>query len=262
MSKIAAALVSEEAAETMIPLFSRSIGSWRLRLERHPLGPGQIEARYEHAAARWQHLVRRLRYPAAYRAMLRAALEVCPIPPGRARVAVLDCGTGSGALASAFARVSPVPLALEAIDCSSRMLDEARDRFRRDDIAASLSKRDVRRMPFANDRFDVVLAAHLLEHLCDPEVAMAEMTRVLRPGGVLILCLTRRTLPGLYVHLKWRTQLYTVEDARALMRMAGLAEFHSPLLSPLHPLHHLSLACVGRKPVPTPFENFAIATGD
>jgi demethylmenaquinone methyltransferase/2-methoxy-6-polyprenyl-1,4-benzoquinol methylase len=262
MSKSAAATVSEEAAENVIPLFSRSIGSWRLRLDRHPLGSGQIEARYERAAARWDHLMRRMRYPAAYRTMLRSALAAYALPPGRSRLAVLDCGTGSGALASAFARVSPVPLELEAIDCCNGMLDQARDRFRRDGMAASLSKSDVRRMPFADAAFDVVLAAHVLEHLCDPEVAMAEMMRVLRPGGIVILCLTRRTLPGLYVHLKWRTRLYAPEDARALLGMAGLAEVQIPSLSPLHPLHHLSLACVGRKPAPAPFETLTFATGD
>lgn len=42
-------------------------------------------------------------------------------------------------------------------------------------------------LPFCNDSFDTVLAAQVLEHLPEPAQALAEMGRVLKPGGYLIL---------------------------------------------------------------------------
>lgn len=42
-------------------------------------------------------------------------------------------------------------------------------------------------LPFANAQFDTVLCTQTLEHVDDPQLALAEMARVLRPGGFLIL---------------------------------------------------------------------------
>jgi SAM-dependent methyltransferase len=92
------------------------------------------------------------------------------------------------------------------------------------------------------------MAAHLLEHLHDPAAALQEMVRVTRPGGVIILCLTRRSVLGFYIHLTWRTQLYAVADARTLLRSAGLNQHHMPRLSVFSPLRHFSIACIARKP--------------
>lgn len=46
---------------------------------------------------------------------------------------------------------------------------------------------DAHRLPFRGECFDVVLMTEVLEHLHDPEVALSEISRVLRPEGLLIL---------------------------------------------------------------------------
>ena len=46
---------------------------------------------------------------------------------------------------------------------------------------------DLTRLPFANGRFDLVLCSHVLEHIPDDASAMAELARVLRPGGTAII---------------------------------------------------------------------------
>lgn len=239
-------------ADAMIPLLSQEFGSWRVRLDRRALRSGQIETRYDRIAATWHAMMRRLGYPAAYQHALRVMLTACPLQDtdhdtDRA-LAVLDCGTGSGTLALAFARVCPTPFMLEAIDTSHHMLDQARQRFEQAGIEASTRHADVRRLPFAENSFDVVMSAHLLEHLQDPEAALAEMVRVTRPGGVIILCLTRRGLPGFYIHMTWRTRLYTAKDVQGLTGAAGLQHLCMPRLSVLHPLCHFSIACISHKP--------------
>lgn len=52
------------------------------------------------------------------------------------------------------------------------------------DVAVRL---DITRIPFADDSFDVILCSHVLEHVPDDGAAMAELFRVLRPGGWALL---------------------------------------------------------------------------
>lgn len=78
---------------------------------------------------------------------------------------------------------------------------DAQHSFRSESIAASTRVADVRKLPYPDDSFDVVMAAHLLEHLHDPAAALQELVRVARPGGVIILCLTRRSVLGFYIHI-------------------------------------------------------------
>ncbi len=237
--------------DAMIPLLSRQFGSWRFRLDRHALPSEQIRTRYDAAAATWHAMMRRLGYPAAYRHALRAMLAACPHRPGGPALAVLDCGTGSGTLSLAFARVCAAPFTLEAIDTSGHMLDEARQRFEKSGIAASTQQADVRQLPFADDSFDVVMSAHLLEHLQDPKAALTEMARVARPGGVIVLILMRRSLPGFYIHMTWRTRLYTANDLHVLIGAAGLQDLCLPRLSWMYPLRHFSIVCICRQPFET-----------
>ena len=52
---------------------------------------------------------------------------------------------------------------------------------------------DAYHMPFRKESFDVVVALDLLEHVSDPEKIMSEMTRVLRPGGLLFFHTVNKT---------------------------------------------------------------------
>lgn len=46
---------------------------------------------------------------------------------------------------------------------------------------------DLCRIPFADDSFDLVVASHVLEHIGDDRAAIAEIRRILRPGGLAVL---------------------------------------------------------------------------
>ncbi len=52
---------------------------------------------------------------------------------------------------------------------------------------------DARRLPFADGAFDRVIASEVMEHIDDDDTAMAELTRVLRPGGTIAV-----TVPSLF----------------------------------------------------------------
>ncbi len=96
---------------------------------------------------------------------------------------LLDVGCGPGSitldLATRVARVEGIDAAEEAIEAAER------SRRRRRVTNAGFRVADVYRMPFDDGSFDVVFAHQVLQHLPDPVAALAEMRRVLRPGGLV-----------------------------------------------------------------------------
>lgn len=235
--------------EGTIPVFARWFGSWRISLQRRALSSPQLTRFYDLAAPGWSQKLDRLGVPGAYEMLLRRVMsEEAPSVTG-ARPRVLDCGVGAGALSCALARATPGPFKLDAIDISPRMLERAGSRLRECDLSVTLRHGDVRELPYDDGVFDLVMSAHVLEHLVDPGVALNEMVRVLKPGGLLIVCLTRRSPLGMYVHLKWRTHRVTPGQAESWLLECGLEKTRCLSFERRAVCRQLSVACVGRKPV-------------
>jgi SAM-dependent methyltransferase len=98
----------------------------------------------------------------------------------------LDVGCGTGrALPVLAAAVGPGGRVL-GLDLTPDMLAEAR-RKGRGGRAARLVLADARRLPVPDAVADVVFTAGLLQHLPDPAAGLAELARVARPGGRLVL---------------------------------------------------------------------------
>ena len=235
------------AAET-IPVCARWFGSWQISLQRLAFSSPELTRRYDRAAPGWDRTLDRLGYPGAYETLLRRLLSEEGLDVVGARPRVLDCGVGTGALSRALARVLPTPFALDAIDISPRMLERTSRSLRATDLEVTLRQGDVRELPYGDEVFDLAMTAHVLEHLVDPSVALKEMVRVLKPGGLLIACLTSRSAFGMIVHLKWRTHRVTPAQAERWLLDSGLGSAHC--LSPDDRALRTrpSLACVGRKP--------------
>ena len=94
---------------------------------------------------------------------------------------VLELATGPGALAK---RIAPVTKHMLATDYSEGMIAEAKKgacpKNLRFEVADALS------LPYADASFDAVVIVNALHLLPEPERALREMARVLRPDGVLI----------------------------------------------------------------------------
>ena len=94
--------------------------------------------------------------------------------PGR----VLEVGCGPGEVA---ARVQEeLGAEVVALDISPRMVELARER------GVSAQVGDVQELPFEDEAFDLAVAAWMLYHVPDVPRALAEVARVLRPGGRLV----------------------------------------------------------------------------
>jgi SAM-dependent methyltransferase len=91
---------------------------------------------------------------------------------------VLEVGCGEGELADRIAQ--ELDTRVVAIDQSERMVELTNVRG----VDARIG--DVQELPFADGSFDVVLAAWMLYHVPDLDHALAEIVRVLRPGGRLV----------------------------------------------------------------------------
>jgi SAM-dependent methyltransferase len=95
---------------------------------------------------------------------------------------IVDIGCGDGAATAAAARVNPGHRFV-GLDWSADALRHARAR------GLTLIRAEVEPtgLPIASGRADVVVMSELIEHLLDPDSALEEARRVLKPGGTLLL---------------------------------------------------------------------------
>jgi len=100
---------------------------------------------------------------------------------------VLDIAAGSGDLARSLAkRVGPSG-EVWLTDINRRMLERGRDRLLDAGIMAPAVQCDGERLPFADESFDCVTVAFGLRNMTRKDAALAEMRRVLKPGGRLVV---------------------------------------------------------------------------
>lgn len=98
---------------------------------------------------------------------------------------VCDGGTGTGDLAFALA-AARADLRIAATDVSGQMLTMAHARRQRSKVAnVSISAADLAALPFAAASLDAVTAGYALRNTPDWRAAIAELERVIRPGGHL-----------------------------------------------------------------------------
>ncbi len=100
---------------------------------------------------------------------------------------VLDIAGGTGDLARAFARKAGASGCVVHTDINLAMLTTGRDRLLDEGLALPTVVCDAERLPFRGERFDVVSVAFGLRNMTHKELALAEMARVLKPGGRLLV---------------------------------------------------------------------------
>jgi len=100
---------------------------------------------------------------------------------------VLDIAGGTGDLARAFAKKVGARGTVVHTDINEAMLRQGRDRLLDDGLVLPTSICDAESLPFPNDSFDLVSVAFGLRNMTHKERALAEMNRVLRKGGRLLV---------------------------------------------------------------------------
>lgn len=161
--------------------------------------PAKVEAMFDRLAPRYDQLNRVLSAGLDRgwrRALVRAVLAARPR-------AVLDVATGTADLALELAAAG-VPEVV-GVDLSEAMLARGRDKARAANLALQLARADAEALPFADGAFDAVVCAFGVRNFAHLDRGLAELRRVVRPGGTLaVLELstpsdpTLRLLHGLY----------------------------------------------------------------
>jgi demethylmenaquinone methyltransferase/2-methoxy-6-polyprenyl-1,4-benzoquinol methylase len=113
-----------------------------------------------------------------------ATVAMANVQPGDK---LLDIAGGTGDLARAFARKAGSSGTVVLSDINEAMLRTGRDRLLDQGLALPCIVCDGERLPFATGFFDTVSVAFGLRNMTHKEAALAEMCRVLRPGGRLLV---------------------------------------------------------------------------
>ena len=231
----------------LIPVASRWFGSWRLSLERREYSVVELTNQYDAVAQSWNRTLSRLGVSKAYQSLANALYRELVTHHRDTTLRVLECGAGTAELSRAFVELHQNPVEVCAVDISAEMLRQARQEFRNAGLEAELVVSDVRNLPFSDNSQDVVIAAHVLEHLADPQPAIAEMFRVLKPDGLALLCCTRQSFSGKWIQMKWRTHTVTPQLMRAWLGQQGCDRIKQISIDNQSKLNKFSLAFIAKK---------------
>ena len=224
------------------------LGSWRISVERLPPTSAEITAMYDRKAGYWSALLRWLGYDQAYRNLFYRLVKTRDLSYLHHGGRILDCGIGTGSLSSALLEALPFKFHLTGLDLSPRMIEEANHRLTRAGARFDLYCRDVSSLPLGDEKFDLVMCGHLLEHLTDPLDGMRRMAESLRPGALLLAIVTRPGRLGSLIHLRYRNKCIHPGSLARGMKQIGLTNIRLLQLDDC-PLwcRWLSYACVATR---------------
>jgi len=116
---------------------------------------------------------------------------------------VLDIAGGTGDLALAFSKKVGKSGRVVHTDINEAMLSTGRDRLLDAGVALPTLVCDAEKLPFPGNHFDVVSVAFGLRNMTHKDVALAEMNRVLKPGGKLLVLEFSKVAPPLEKIYDW-----------------------------------------------------------
>jgi ubiquinone/menaquinone biosynthesis C-methylase UbiE len=126
------------------------------------------------------------------------------LPIAARRLLDLGCGTGRflAPLAGRF------PMLVCGVDLSRRMLSVARN------SAAPVVQAPAESLPFADGAFDLVFLSMVLHHIQDSPRAVAELARVVRPGGILFVRTPTLECTDSYLWMRFFPEAAAIEASR------------------------------------------------
>lgn len=135
---------------------------------------------FNQLASKWDQIA-----SAETRARLPQMIAELRIKPGDA---ILDIGGGTGILHPLLQKAAGDKSRIVTIDIAEEMLKLARKNGHKGNI--NYIHADVATIPLASERFDIVVCYSCFPHFSDKPKALAEIARVLRKGGRLVICHT------------------------------------------------------------------------
>jgi len=128
---------------------------------------------------------------------------------------VLDIGSGPGFLALSIAEKTGSTGVVRGIDVSKPMIELARD-YCADQPWTDFSQADATNLPFPDNSFDAAVSTQVLEYVRDVDRALAEMYRVVRPAGRVVI-----------VDTDWDSIVWHSSDRELMNRVLAAWEEHA-----------------------------------
>ena len=112
---------------------------------------------------------------------------------------ILDVGTGTGYLA---AILSESGHSVTGLDMTEGMLEKAKEKAKESGLFINYELGDAENLHFEDNTFDIVVCRYLLWTLPDPKKALSEWSRVVKPGGQIVIIEGKWRDSSLISHLK------------------------------------------------------------
>lgn len=155
---------------------------------------------------------------------------------------ILDVGSGAGQISKHLLRYADKDASITCFDISFEMLRRARNRLK-SDVPRNLVA-DMTHLPFADGTFDCVTCGYVLEHLPDPRPGLAELARVLVPGGKMLLLATEDSMSGALTSRFWCCRTYNRRELHRVCEETGLHWNREIWFTRMHKLFRAGGICV------------------
>ncbi|TMD52542.1 MAG: sigma-70 family RNA polymerase sigma factor [Chloroflexi bacterium] len=177
----------------------------------------QERAYFDHIAPTWDAYV-----ASAYEADLQERLT--RLLPWRQEMTVLDAGTGTGYLAGMMASLVGNII---GVDCAPAMLTRAGEKMAQAGYRhVSFKEGMAEDLPVATGSVDIAMCHMLLHHVVSPRTALAELRRVVRPGGYVLIidahAHRQHWTPEAFGDLHYGTELKKVRKHLSALRVHTL----------------------------------------
>ena len=155
---------------------------------------------------------------------------------------ILDVGSGAGQIARHLLKYADPQADLTCFDLSHEMLRRARHRLRSDRPRFVVA--DLTRLPFQSGSFDCVTCGYVLEHLPDPRVGLAELSRVMSRGARMLLLTTEDNFSGAWTSRVWCCRTYNRRELARICQSVGLNWHQELWYTPVHKVLRAGGICV------------------
>lgn len=145
---------------------------------------------------------------------------------------ILDVGSGAGQILGHLVKRTNPTAELIGCDLSQQMLRRARTRL--DSQRPNYVTCDMTQLPFPDNSFDCITCGWVIEYFPDPRPALRELSRVLQPGGSILLLATEDTVAGAFVSRTWKCRTYNRRELNVFCEEVGLPWREQLYFSKLH----------------------------
>jgi ubiquinone/menaquinone biosynthesis C-methylase UbiE len=160
----------------------------------------------------------------------------------RGRKRILDVGSGAGQIVRHLLKYSDRDATITGIDISPEMLRRAKERLH--SSRPRFLTADLARLPFADGAFDCITCGFVLEHLPDARPGLAELARILSPGGRMLLLTTEDSFSGAWTSRLFLCRTYNRQELLHACHDVGLEPIQELWLSGVHKVFRAGGICL------------------